>query len=117
MELIDVLFCYVGPSTEQSSSRTDGQDGSSLRRSTSVRVPLSISRLNATDHNPLLQTDVLDGAMITLALFTLNIFHPGFLLPRHHPLAGTQHGSTTGAGNETEMSVRDKRASEETAQG
>lgn len=25
-------------------------------------------------------TDVLDGAMITLAMYTLNIFHPGILL-------------------------------------
>lgn len=25
-------------------------------------------------------TDVLDGAMITIAMFTINIFYPGFLL-------------------------------------
>lgn len=30
-----------------------------------------------TPHCP----DVLDGAMIVLAMFTLNLFHPGYLLP------------------------------------
>jgi hypothetical protein len=29
---------------------------------------------------PFFSTDVLDGAMVTLAIFTLNIAHPGLLL-------------------------------------
>ncbi len=29
-----------------------------------------------------LDPDVLDGAMIVLAMYTLNVFHPGFLLGR-----------------------------------
>jgi len=28
----------------------------------------------------ILLTDVLDGAMVTLAIYTLNLAHPGFLL-------------------------------------
>jgi hypothetical protein len=43
--------------------------------------------------------DVLDGAMITLAIFTLNLFHPGYLLGRPYagaanPSMGTFVGST-----------------------
>ncbi|PPQ85349.1 hypothetical protein CVT25_000640, partial [Psilocybe cyanescens] len=30
--------------------------------------------------NPLCASDVLDGAMIVLAIYTINIFHPGMLL-------------------------------------
>lgn len=36
-------------------------------------------------------TDVLDGAMITLAMFTLNISHPGYPVP--HP---SQHRYSLG---------------------
>jgi hypothetical protein len=41
---------------------------------------VSVARL-LTLRSPL--TDVLDGGMITLALWTLNIAHPGYLLKRH----------------------------------
>jgi hypothetical protein len=30
-------------------------------------------------------TDVLDGGMVTLAIYTLNFFHPGFLLGHFDP--------------------------------
>jgi hypothetical protein len=29
--------------------------------------------------------DVLDGAMVTMAMYALNIAHPGFLLPEQKP--------------------------------
>jgi hypothetical protein len=29
-------------------------------------------------------SDVLDGGMVTLAIFTLNIFHPGFLFKKFY---------------------------------
>ena len=45
--------------------------------------PLLPSDLFIFDMGP----DVLDGAMVTLAIFTLNFFHPGFLLGRREPSA------------------------------
>ena len=42
--------------------------------------------------------DVLDGAMITTAILTLNIAHPGYLLKRHDAtlkLSSSKEGSET----------------------
>ncbi|THH14780.1 hypothetical protein EW146_g5597 [Bondarzewia mesenterica] len=48
--------------------------------------------------------NVLDGAMITLAIFTLNIFHPGWLLaPSSSPLSASS--SQTDAHPDAEMSA------------
>lgn len=45
----------------------------------------------ALEINDTASTDVLDGAMITLAMYTLNIFHPGYLLPQARAIADDSH--------------------------
>ena len=63
--------------TVPSSSRMGGRGGSSRLRSTIVGFSfVHILQLCS----PYFAADVLDGAMITLAMFTLNALHPGYLL-------------------------------------
>jgi hypothetical protein len=49
-----------------------------------TQVYFSQSSLAYHDHFVMMNklVDILDGAMIVLAMYTLNIFHPGFLLGR-----------------------------------
>ena len=56
-----------------------GTGGLSQLKSSSVRFPISqlfVNQLKTTF------SDVLDGAMITLAMYTMNFAHPGLLLGR-----------------------------------
>lgn len=41
-------------------------------------------------------TDVLDGAMVTLAIYTLNFAHPGFLLAEPQTKAVSDYPLSTG---------------------
>lgn len=59
-----------------------GQDTSSLHNATSVSRAPPVRTLALPDL--LGATDWLDGGMITLAMFSLNFFHPGYLLGRRH---------------------------------
>lgn len=64
------------PYTVRLSLRTDSTAVSSRRRSTLVRVSL-----DPVDPIPDIScTDVLDGAMVVLAMYAFNLFHPGRLL-------------------------------------
>lgn len=54
----------------------DGMESSFLPRCILVRHLPRFALLLLT----YITTDVFDGAMITLAIYTLNFFHPGFLL-------------------------------------
>jgi len=58
-----------------------GVDPLSLPKSTSVRPPFFIILLPAF-LNCFCMTDVFDGAMITIAMFTMNLIHPGLFLKR-----------------------------------
>ena len=74
------LCLYTGRSTVPSNWLTAGTAASSERKCTSVR-PLFSSYIRASYlQHDLSYADVLDGAMITLATFTLNFLHPGWLL-------------------------------------
>ena len=59
----------------------DGQGGSSTHSFTSV----SQSIICTAPHFDMSITDVLDGAMVTLAIYTFNFTHPG-------PRLGSEHG-------------------------
>ena len=80
-ESIILLLIETDPYTVWSSSQTAGWDVSSVQRSTLVRhLPSYRLSSNSTPSSPLLLPDVLDGAMITLAIYTFNFIHPGYFL-------------------------------------
>ena len=77
--------------TEQLNCLTVGKEKLSALKSSSVRFffpPFHITFLT-------FYSDVLDGAMITLAMYTMNFAHPGLLLGRITGLPDTRVNKST----------------------
>ena len=51
--------------------------------------------VNKIENDFLFLSDVLDGAMITLAMYTMNFAHPGLLLGRVKGLPKTRSGGSS----------------------
>jgi hypothetical protein len=66
-----------------------GTGGLSQLKFSSVRF-LSQLFVNQTENDFFSLSDVLDGAMITLAMYTMNFAHPGLLLGRVKGLPKTR---------------------------
>lgn len=83
-----------------------GADASSPHRCISVSFcPISV---RGSDSDVII-LDVLDGGMIVLAMYTLNIFHPGFLLidtaENRRGEGGSQIGLKETKGDVTELVI------------
>lgn len=85
LALVTYLLSYLFSSVYRTIELADGWNGTVITTQVYFSTSPAHSNLSVlcqltyqTDY----LTDVFDGAMITLAMYTLNIFHPGFLLPQ-----------------------------------